>query len=395
MSGLRLALLIIGLMIVLIVALVSYDKFRLRKILDRRSLLQGNSSNPWREPVLAYQSELDFNPPPPTDTDKSVVVPEDDETAGDEQPSSELDDELEELERVAKKALDLDPGLPAGLREQHPDGVVDFVARIHGKNVVSHNSVLGLYKQHEYLLEKDHKIYGYNVDKGVWRNLEMEPDNAKYSDLELSLLLSDNDGAVGESELNKLAQLGLRVAEAVSRPIKFSMTFEEAQAKAEKLDEFCRTYDVLAIINVLARGQEGFAGRDIERAVEEQGLQFGHMNIYHRKNRRARGSSHLFSIANLYKPGEFNPAGFDHFTTRGLTVFMNLPVTYDPPWVFDEMVKCSRVLCEQLNGRLLDRDNHALDDAALERIRHQIAKIAVDMETWGVSPGSETALRLF
>jgi cell division protein ZipA len=173
------------------------------------------------------------------------------------------------------------------------------------------------------------------------------------------------------------------------------MTFEEAQEKAVEMQKFCEEYDVLVIVNMEPTHGGVFRGRLIEVAARKNGLVFGEMNIFHRANRRTRGARQLFSMASLFKPGEFDPSRFDEFTTGGLTFFMTIPVTYDPPGAFDEMLECVHGMCESLDGRLIDRDREPLTDDALARIRVQLQRITADMENRGVPPGGETAMRLF
>jgi FtsZ-interacting cell division protein ZipA len=133
----------------------------------------------------------------------------------------------------------------------------------------------------------------------------------------------------------------------------------------------------------------------MEVGARAAGLQFGAMNIYHMKNDQALGCRHRFSLANLYKPGEFDPAQLDRFRTQGLTLFMNVPCTYQPVRVFDQMVEVARVLATRLDGRIEDHDHRPLTDQGLQVIRTQIERISAEMTNRGIVPGSTTAMRLF
>ena len=48
-----------------------------------------------------------------------------------------------------------------------------------------------------------------------------------------------------------------------------------------------------------------------------------------------------------------------------------------------------------LDGKMQDHDKQPLTDKGLKVIRTQIERIAADMQSHGIIPGSETALRLF
>ncbi len=389
MTSLRLALLVIGLGAVIVIALISYDRFRWEGIVKRKRRKRAR----WQEPVLVSPSGLDINPAPPTESDRVITS---DKTV--DEPAHEdaaFDAEIRAIERVATMPLDLDPGLPPQLQEQLPDDKIDFVAWLPEGKPIVRDTALGIYRQHEYLLEKRHRIFGLNVSRNIWRDLEKEPATGEYSDIKVAIQIVDRSGTIDESELNKFTQLGLRLAEALGRPIKFSMTFDEALEKAGRLEELYSTYDVLAIVNIVAAADAGFHGRAVEREAKKQGMQFGNMNIFHKKNPKARGCRHLYSLANLYKPGEFNLDEFDSFRTSGLSLFMNIPCTHNPPRVFVDMVKTGKNLCRALGGTLMDPDNKVLDDAALGRISQQIERIATGMAQQDIPPGGETAVRLF
>jgi len=400
---LQLALLLIGCIIVGVVALTAYEKVRF----GRRRLTADN--NAAETPAVLSRrpppvTGLDINPGPPHEQNNrflkshAVVAPAQELSA-----EAHLYEQLNDYEQTALMPLDLSLGLQdpdvlvaqGGNRQNMPDEAIDYVVTLPGKGPVSRDTALGIYKQHEYLLEKPRHIYGLGYKTGLWSNLETDTEHAQYRSVALSVQMVDTKGPIGESELNTFTQLTLKLADVLQRPTKFSMLFDEALERARELDEFCETNDVLASINILANGPTGFGGRAIDQAARLSGLQFGVMNIYHKKNDLALGCRHLFSLANLYQPGEFDPARVDRFRTQGLTLFMNVPCAYQPGRVFEQMTQIAKGLCEQLDGRLEDHDHHPLTDQGLMVIRTQIERLTAEMTNRGIIPGSATAMRLF
>jgi FtsZ-interacting cell division protein ZipA len=116
------------------------------------------------------------------------------------------------------------------------------------------------------------------------------------------------------------------------------------------------------------------------------------MNIYHRRNNKGRLD---FSLANLYLPGNFDPANLDRFHTKGVTLFMQVPRVSDCVTVFNDMIEVATKLSDRLGGRLVDQDMKPLTESGINTIRAQIDLIANDMRIRGVPSGSEAALRLF
>jgi len=402
---LQLALLLIGCIIIGVVALTTFERVRFsRRRMTSDSAVAETPTVITRVRQAPIITGLDINPGPPHELNSrflkshGAVAPAEDKTV-----DAVLYEQLNDFEQTALMPLDLSLGLQdpevlvaqGGNRQNMPDEKVDYVVTLPGKGPVTRDTALGIYKQNEYLLEKPRHLYGLGYKTGLWSNLETDPENAQYRSIALSIQMVDTKGPIGESELNTFNQLVLKLADALQRPTKFSMSFEEALGSASELDEFCETNDVLASIDILSNGPTGFSGRAIDQAARQFGMQFGLMNIYHKKNDLALGCRHLFSLANLYQPGEFDPAKVDRFRTQGLTLFMNVPCAYQPVRVFEQMVQVAKGLCEKLDGRLEDHEHHALTDQGLMVIRTQIERLTAEMTNRGIIPGSATAMRLF
>lgn len=276
-----------------------------------------------------------------------------------------------------------------------PDEKIDFIVRLPGSHPVLRDQALGIYKQNEYVLEKPHRIYGLRLPMRLWTNLEKDPPDSQYGDIALFLQLVTREGGAGESELNAFSQLGLKLADAFHRPIKLSASFEDALEQAKELHRFCESFDVYASLNVIANSEIGFSGRAIEQAAMRQGLQYGELNIFHLKNTDTEGGRNLFSMANLFKPGDFDLSKLDQLHTRGLTLFLNVPCVHRPVEVFDKMLETAKALCRQLDGELLDHERRYVGDQGLAAIRKHIETIASQMAAQGIPAGSKAALRLF
>lgn len=403
---LQLALLLIGIIVVVVVALTAYERARF----SRRRLAPEPAAAPAAMPAVITRVRhapglgLDLNPAPPQDGAERILR-SDAEVCGvaEKTHDAELTEQLSNYEQTALMPLDLSLGLndpesealaPGG-RQNMPDEHIDYVVTLPGRGPVARDVPLGVYRQNEYLLEKPRHIYGLGYRTGLWSNLERDPENAEYRSIAVGIQLVDLKGPIDESELNTFTQMALKLADTLHRPTRLSMPFEQALEKARELDAFCEANDVLASVNILANGPTGFSGRAIDQAARRYGLQFGAMNIYHKKSEEAVGCRHVFSLANLFKPGDFDPARMDRFRTQGLTLFMNVPCAYQPVRVFDQMIDTARGLCQLLDGRLEDHEHRALGDAAIQVIRAQIERISAEMTNRGIVPGSATAMRLF
>ncbi|MDH3693557.1 MAG: cell division protein ZipA C-terminal FtsZ-binding domain-containing protein [Gammaproteobacteria bacterium] len=272
---------------------------------------------------------------------------------------------------------------------------IDFGAIISGDDPVARDDALGIFRQHEYELEKPLRIHARSVETGDWRDLEQEPEAGEYSELALSLQLSDRHGPATETDLTKFSSLVLRLSEDLGRTFKFTMSIDDALERAFELQNLCKEFDTLVVLNVIANEGLEFHGRVIDQCAAEFGLELGRMNIYHKTIADVMGPRNLYSMANLLSPGNFDPQQLDDLRTQGLSLFMSLPTNYQPADVFLDMAHTARSISERLNGQLTDRDQNPLSERGINAIHQQILNYVADLRSEGIVAGGRLASRLF
>lgn len=395
---LRYALLLIGLIVVAVVVFQTLDLLRLRPR-RRGSVAPPDAPQTPAPPRLEPIAGLDFDPPLQAVAEKRTLTADVDVAMSPPKVRDALREELETLEEVATMPLNLSAGLrharqsdfgrPAG-----PDEKIDFILRLPASSAVMRDTALGVYKQYEFEMDKPHRLYGCRADSDVWSELQSDSQRTRYGDLALSVQLVDVHGPIGDTELHKFSQLGLKLADELQRRTQFSMPFEEAIARAKEIHQFCETFDVIAAVHVVAN-DGGFNGRLLEHAARKLGMQWGAHSIFHMKNEFSPGSRHLFSMASLSGAGEFPAGQWDTFKTQGVTFFVSVPCVHRPAAVFDKMITCAQALAESLNGQVQDQARKSLSPEGIAVIRRQVEAIEEQMRTRGIIPGSQTALRLF
>lgn len=125
---------------------------------------------------------------------------------------------------------------------------------------------------------------------------------------------------------------------------------------------------VLSLRLVGARG-DPLSGRTLRIALEAAGLRYGPQKIYHLTT--AEGAV-LASVANLVRPGSFDPALIDAQQFRGLNVFAVLPGPLPPLQMLEELTGLAHALAHRLGAVAQDAEGHALDDARLEQMRQSL-----------------------
>ena len=104
-----------------------------------------------------------------------------------------------------------------------------------------------------------------------------------------------------------------------------------------------------------------------------QGLRHGEMGIFHRYALKGGKPAHLlYSLANAVKPGTFDIANIEKFSTPAFAFFMTLPGPQDPVAAYEGMVKTIRMLKQELGGQILDESKSVYTE---QTHQHQVEQI--------------------
>jgi len=397
MIELQTAIFIAGIIVFVVVLIVSWDRYRSGRT-DARDARDGAEAgdsllhprkNPRsavfeRQPVLSPDRQAPkFDIEPDSSVDAEMVESVANDIAEIEHQARGQQEELFAQEQRLQQEGDGEDLLP-----------LELVARIPGSNVINRDTALGIYRQFEFEIKKRSRIFGLSHPNRTWRNLENQPESARFTEFGVSVQLADRAGPITESELNHFSQMILRFAEVFGRRFKFSISLNDALTYAQKLDEFCKNYDAVAILNVVARS-DGFRGSEIHKCARELGMLLNKRSIYEKRHPNVQGGKLCYSMASLTRDGKLPaPEGGD-YVTGGLTLFMNIPRSENPARIFGDMVADAKLLCKQLNGTLVDHNLRGMTQKGLKKISQQIRQIVHEMEQEGVTPGSDKTLQLF
>lgn len=150
-----------------------------------------------------------------------------------------------------------------------------------------------------------------------------------------------------------------------SEPVREAAASEAVAAERENA-----AVPKIVTLYVRARDDRSISGLSLLDAAIKAGLRFGEMKIFHRRHRGA--TRPVFSMANITRPGSFDPSGWNLFQTPGVTLFMTLPGPVSALDAWDAMLATGKRLAE-----LLDAD--LMDDAQCLLTRQRIAQIREDM----------------
>lgn len=128
------------------------------------------------------------------------------------------------------------------------------------------------------------------------------------------------------------------------------------------------------IMNVQASNNTEFNGEELINCLEQHGMIFGEMEIFHRHADLAGTGKVLFSAANMFNPGSFPLATIHQFTTPGITFFMTLPCYGEAEQNFKLMLQTAQQVADQLGGLVTDDNRNMMTPQRLDGYREKIKR---------------------
>lgn len=126
------------------------------------------------------------------------------------------------------------------------------------------------------------------------------------------------------------------------------------------------------VLNVHCAGNQQFVGTKLFDSMQQNGLLFGEMDIFHRHADLSGTGKVLFSVANMMQPGTLMHDEPADFTTQGISFFMTLPGFGDPEQNFKLMLKTAQQIADDLSGHVLDDARNLMTPNRLDAYRKQI-----------------------
>lgn len=184
------------------------------------------------------------------------------------------------------------------------------------------------------------------------------------SQMELSLDLSSE-------QVDAVKQDKIEVEQSDKQEIADDL-MSECNAKETSEPNTQEIQDVL-VLHVVAKEGKLLQGAELLPCLLSLNFKYGDKNIFHRHEDNAGTGEVLFSLANMVKPGIFDPDNMEQFTTHGVVLFMTLPNIGDPIMNFSIMLNSAYQLVDDLDAVLLDGQreiwNNNIKHEYVERIR--------------------------
>jgi len=195
---------------------------------------------------------------------------------------------------------------------------------------------------------------------------------------------------IGAVIIAVIAFLGIRKRHTANNSVQPSERTEPTlsfENEEDALDSSTVTSDIevedhseIVMLSVTARDGASFKGKELIEAAEDAGLQYGAWNIFHYHINDEDGQTKpVFSMANITEPGFFDISKITSFSTKGVTLFMQLPGPLAAMDAFDEMLSAGNTMAERLDGVLIGEQHKELTPDDIQHLKERILNFNISV----------------
>lgn len=173
-----------------------------------------------------------------------------------------------------------------------------------------------------------------------------------------------------DNELSDFEEMD-KVSERSDSKTKFAAESDNQQAAQQVAPEHQDHF----VFNVAAKEGQAVRGHELLQFFLTAGFRFGDMSIFHRHLHSDGTGPVLFSIANMMKPGVFDPENMEQFSSEGVTFFLTAPNNeINIKEAFDMMVVAVEQMAEEFDCVVLNGERQPLTEAQYREYHKRLSR---------------------
>ena len=260
-------------------------------------------------------------------------------------------------------------------------------------STVARTEILALVRDFGENFELPVSLYGQLENSDSWINLKDEVVSARFLDLMFTIQLTHHGKSIDAEHWWRFYNMGEQIAQALSRPFYPSLSLDSAQAMSLRLAEQVDNLNIQATLILQSKTNKRLSSRTLDYVAREYDLvQRGNEEVFEKMDKMPLSFAPVYTLTTNLPP---RPDGTESDQEAGLALTCNLPCVRDPLEAFDQMVDLARKLESRFPLELVDEERLKVSTKEIQMIRLHLRNFADDMQFCGITPGSETAMRLF
>ena len=136
--------------------------------------------------------------------------------------------------------------------------------------------------------------------------------------------------------------------------------------------------DLIIFHTILAK-ETLFSGEKLYKVLENAGLSYGEMNVFHYPGDEKPDTFALFSVANIVEPGTFDLDEAQSLKTPGISLFLRLPTSIGNFHAYEKFLRVANVIATELEGELCDETRSKLTQQAIGHKKELIKKLNFEL----------------
>ena len=179
---------------------------------------------------------------------------------------------------------------------------------------------------------------------------------------------------VDESQMNLFDSVGEKLTEEESA---LDQRFQIDEIGDNETQDDRNEPDLISLL-VKPKGDESWCGRELLRALNAVGLEFGRASIFHKNIIEDNNVHTIFSVANMMEPGAFDLQKMEIERYEGVAFFIKFPSALDNGVAFEMFFDTVKSFSSTISGEIYSDVNEIMCESMIDSLRKKVNVLSND-----------------